>query len=113
MKQVEVSILGQAYVLACPDGGEASLMAAVNTVDREMTAIRESGKVRARERMAVLAALNLAYRLAERNAPAGGATAPAAAPAAGRTEGADADTIDVDGLVRRIDALLGQDGHLI
>jgi cell division protein ZapA len=103
MKQVEVSILGQVYVLACPDGGEASLMAAVATVDREMTAIRESGKVRARERMAVLAALNLAYRLAERGEPA------PAAP----VEGSSGDAIDVESLVRRIDALLGQDGHLI
>jgi len=65
MKQVEVTILGQSYLLACPEGGEALLQAAVAAVDREMSGIRDAGKVKARERIAVLAALNLAYRLAE------------------------------------------------
>ena len=66
MKQIEVTILGQSYLLRCPEGGEALLHAAVASVDREMSAIRDAGKVKARERMAVLAALNLAYQLAER-----------------------------------------------
>jgi cell division protein ZapA (FtsZ GTPase activity inhibitor) len=74
MKQVEVSILGQVYMLGCPEGGEALLATAVAAVDKEMTAIRDAGKVKARERIAVLAALNLAYQLAER----GGAAPPAA-----------------------------------
>jgi cell division protein ZapA len=71
MKQMEVTILGQSYLLACPEGGEALLQAAVSTVDQEMSAIRDAGKVKARERMAVLAALNLAYQLAERPAAVG------------------------------------------
>ena len=66
MKQVEVTILGQSYLLGCPDGGESSLLEAVADVDREMSAIRDGGKVKARERIAVLAALNLAFALAER-----------------------------------------------
>ena len=66
MKQVEVTILGQSYILGCPDGGESALLEAVNDVDREMSAIRDGGKVKARERIAVLAALNLAFALAER-----------------------------------------------
>ena len=65
MKQVEVTILGQSYLLACPEGGETLLQTAVASVDREMSGIRDAGKVKARERIAVLAALNLAYRLAE------------------------------------------------
>ena len=69
MKQVEVTILGQSYLLGCPDGGESSLLEAVADVDREMSAIRDGGKVKARERIAVLAALNLAFALAERPAP--------------------------------------------
>ena len=56
MKQLEVTILGQSYLLACPDGGEALLQAAVAAVDREMSGIRDAGKVKARERIAVLAA---------------------------------------------------------
>jgi cell division protein ZapA len=102
MKQMEVTILGQSYKLGCPDGGEESLLAAVAAVDREMSAIRDAGKVKARERMAVLAALNLAYQLAERPAPS---AAPVQATPAG--------TVDVDALVRRIDAVLQDDGMLI
>jgi cell division protein ZapA len=101
MKQIEVTILGQSYLLGCPDGGEALLHAAVASVDREMSAIRDAGKVKARERMAVLAALNLAYQLAER--PPAAVHAPQAAAAA----------VDVDALIRRIDAALGQDGQLL
>lgn len=103
MKQVEVSILGQVYVLGCPEGGEALLAAAVAAVDREMTSIRDSGKVRARERIAVLAALNLAYQLAERPE-----TAPAPASAAESDEPAV-----IDDLLRRVDAALAEDGQLL
>lgn len=104
MKQVEVSILGQVYMLGCPEGGEALLADAVAAVDREMTAIRDAGKVRARERIAVLAALNLGYQLAERGAAPG--LSPDKAPA-----GADAATIEQ--LLHRIDAALGDDGQLL
>jgi len=58
---VEVSIMGQSYVLACPPGEEDALRQAVVEVDREMCSIRDLGKIRARERIAVLAALNLAH----------------------------------------------------
>jgi hypothetical protein len=61
VKQIEVTILGQSYVLGCPEGGEPQLRAAVEAVDREMSAIRDGGRVKARERIAVLAALNVAY----------------------------------------------------
>ncbi len=109
MKQVEVSILGQVYMLGCPEGGEALLAAAVASVDREMTTIRDSGKVRARERIAVLAALNLAYQLAERGAAPAPATAGVAAPADGSPESAAA----LDALLRRVDAALADDGQLL
>jgi cell division protein ZapA len=104
MKQVEVSILGQVYVLGCPEGGEALLASAVASVDREMTTIRDAGKVKARERIAVLAALNLAYMLAER----GPATPPAAA-----TDKLPAPEVDLDGLLRRVDQVLNDDGQLL
>ena len=61
MKQVEVTIMGHGYILGCPEGGEALLATAVASVDREMSAIRDGGKVKARERIAVLAALNVAF----------------------------------------------------
>ena len=83
MKQIEVQILQQSYLLACPDGQESRLLDAVERVDTAMTRIRDAGKVRARERIAVLAALNLAFEVADRDAAAAQAAAqpaPAAAP---------------------------------
>ncbi len=112
MKQIEATILGQSYVLACPPGGEALLLEAVNIVDREMSAIRDAGKVKARERMAVLAALNLAYQRAELAAvPA--APAAQASPGAATAGGVAPGSADIDALVRRIDAALNHDGLLL
>jgi cell division protein ZapA len=99
MKQMEVTIMGQSYILGCPEGGETSLLEAVSSVDREMIAIRDGGRVKARERIAVLAALNLAYALAER---------PAAKPSS--TSGSD---VDIDALIQRLDQALGADGQLL
>ncbi len=109
MKQVEVTILGQSYILGCPDGGESALLEAVVDVDREMSAIRDGGKVKARERIAVLAALNLAFALAER---------PARRPVADANEVGERapvlpGEVDIDALVRRIDMALGADGQLL
>lgn len=75
MKQIEVQILQQSYLLACPDGQESRLLDAVERVDTAMTRIRDAGKVRARERIAVLAALNLAFEVADRDAAAAQAAA--------------------------------------
>jgi cell division protein ZapA len=105
MKQLEVTILGQSYLLGCPDGGEVALLEAVGNVDREMSAIRDGGKVKARERIAVLAALNLAYALAGRP-PAKPAASSAAAPTA-------SGDVDIDGLIARLDQALGADGQLL
>ena len=105
MKQIEVSIMGQSYLLGCPEGGESRLREAVAQVDREMCAIRDSGKLKARERIAVLAALNLAYALTD--------PARTAAPS-----NADVN-VDLpapeylDNLISRLDHALDQDGHLI
>jgi cell division protein ZapA len=103
MKQLEVTIMGQSYILGCPDGGETVLLEAVGNVDHEMSAIRDAGKVKARERIAVLAALNLAYQLAER---------PVAAPAPAAPTGASTGT-DLAALMRRLDDALTDDGQLL
>jgi len=109
MKQVEVTILGQSYLLGCPDGGEKALTQAVAAVDREMSAIRDGGKVKARERIAVLAALNLAFALAE--GPGGSASGDRGDASA--RSGEDASNVDVGALIRRIDMALGADGQLL
>jgi cell division protein ZapA len=100
-KQLEVTIMGQSYLLGCPEGGEQALRTAVLEVDREMSAIRDAGKVRARERIAVLAALNLAYALAHQ---------PETPAASGQP---NTEHTDVTALIKRIDAALGSDGQLL
>ena len=60
-QQLEVHIMGQSYLLKCPTGGEAQFQTAVHKVDAAMCKIRDAGKIKARERIAVLAALNLAF----------------------------------------------------
>ena len=107
MKQVEVKIMGQGYLLGCPEGGEARLIEAVDKVDTAMCMIRDAGKIKARDRIAVLAALNLAFELADRPAAAQ-ATAEAAAP----QEPAQ-DQARLEALLRQLDEALGEDGLLL
>ena len=107
MKQIEVSIMGQSYLLGCPEGGEERLKEAVSQVDREMCAIRDSGKLKARERIAVLSALNLAYMLTERPAPANKSSASKEAAASVPAPEY------IDNLIARLDQALDSDGHLI
>ena len=105
MKQLEVQIMGQSYLLGCPEGGDSRLLEAVEQVDTAMCKIRDGGKVRARDRIAVLAALNLAFDLADR----GTSTPPASAqsvPSAGHG-------VLLASLLERLDVALGDDGRLI
>ena len=108
-KQLEVQIMGQSYLLGCPEGGESRLLDAVEKVDTAMCKIRDAGKVKARDRIAVLAALNLAFDVADRAAAAVPAMPVPVAPAANDGE-PDA---RLSALVLRLDRALGQDGHLI
>jgi cell division protein ZapA len=111
MKQLEVTIMGQSYILACPPGRETQLLEAVGSVDREMCAIRDAGKVKARERIAVLAALNLAYELAAAGQTGPGELAPPAPER--RSEDILDRQPDLGRLLQRLDAALGDDGRLL
>ena len=108
MKQIEVQIMGQGYVLGCPEGGETRLGEAVGKVDEAMCKIRDAGKIKARDRIAVLAALNLAFDLTDR---------PAAAQASGDNNMASGDSsasgTDLHNLLQRMDAVLARDNQLI
>jgi cell division protein ZapA len=117
LKQVEVQIMGQSYLLACPEGGEQRLLEAVEKVDSAMCRIRDAGKVKARDRIAVLAALNLAFDIGDRNpAPS---QAPAFAPSELRVNsntsrsGNEASDPRLAGLLERLDSALADDGRLI
>ena len=109
MKQLEVQIMGQGYLLGAPEGGESRLLEAVERVDSAMCKIRDAGKVKARDRIAVLAALNLAFDLSDRPsavpAPRSGTSDPV-------SNGGDQDP-QLAALIQRLDATLGVDGRLI
>ena len=62
-KTVEVNLLGRTYRVACADGEREALMQAVAYLDAKMSEIRKAGKVMGAERIAVMAALNVAHEL--------------------------------------------------
>lgn len=112
MKQIEVQIMGQSYLLGCPEGGEAQLRSAVERVDAAMCKIRDAGKVKARDRIAVLASLNLAFDLVQAEA-APAAVAPPAAAAADVSSDSDTHDPRLSQLLHRLDGALAGDGHLL
>ena len=62
-KTIEVNLLGRSYRVACDDGEREALMQAVAYLDTKMNEIRKQGKVMGAERIAVMAALNVAHEL--------------------------------------------------
>ena len=117
MKQLEVQIMGQSYLLGCPEGGDSRLLEAVERVDTAMCKIRDGGKVRARDRIAVLAALNLAFDLSDRGtatpqAPAQALSRGAGSAAADGMPVADHDLL-LTSLLERLNVALRDDGRLI
>ena len=112
MKQLEVQIMGQSYLLGCPEDGDIRLLEAVERVDTAMCKIRDAGKVRARDRIAVLAALNLAFDLADK--PSSEATASTETTATVRNESPEVDSaLLLTSLLNRLDDALGEDGQLL
>ena len=107
-KQIDVQIMGQSYILGCPEGGEERLMGAVRKVDEAMCKIRDAGKIKARDRIAVLAALNLAFEQAE--APAATDQDSASTSAANVSPDAQARLAQ---LLQRLDRVIEQDGQLL
>lgn len=107
--------MGQSYLLGCPEGGESRLLDAVGRVDGAMCQIRDAGKVKARDRIAVLAALNLAFQLNDQ--PAAPARAADAGDGAGKGTAARPDDGPLDerlaGLIQRLDSALSEDGRLL
>ena len=107
-KQIDVQIMGQSYILGCPEGGQERLLGAVRKVDEAMCKIRDAGKIKARDRIAVLAALNLAFEQAE--APAATEQGHSAPPAADVSPDAQARLAQ---LLQRLDRVIEQDGQLL
>ncbi|HEX6994074.1 MAG TPA: cell division protein ZapA [Gammaproteobacteria bacterium] len=58
--RVTIRLLEKEYHVACPADEQAALIASAELLNRKMREIRDSGKVVGLERVAVMAALNLA-----------------------------------------------------
>ena len=63
VKGLDVSIMGREFRVACPEDEQEELLSAVAYLDRKMREIRDSGKVIGVERIAIMAALNIAHEL--------------------------------------------------
>ena len=76
-KSLDVNIMGRSYKVTCPDEEREALLQAVAYLDQKMGEIKSGGRVASAERIAVMAALNIAHELLEartqRTAPSPGA----------------------------------------
>lgn len=104
---LDVSLLGRSYKFACKASERSDLVDAVAFLDRRMRAIRDTGKVTGAERIAIMAALNIAHEMQRAKREAAVAAQPAAAPIA--FDGADARR-RIDGMCAEIDAVLAGEG---
>ena len=71
MIQLDVTIMGQPYRLACKEGEETHLAGSGRYLDGKMCALRDSGKVKGNDRIAVMAALSVAAEFLSVKAPQG------------------------------------------
>jgi cell division protein ZapA len=69
-----ISLLGREFRVACPDGEEKQLLAAADHLNRKLKEVRDTGKVTGNERIAIMAALNIAHELVSNRGAGGGAS---------------------------------------
>lgn len=60
MTQLDINIMGQSYRLVCKDEEVRALREAAHYLDSKMCAIRDMGRVKGNDRIAVMAALGVA-----------------------------------------------------
>lgn len=61
MEAIDVKILGRDFKIACKPEEKMALLQAVNIVEMKMSAIRDTGKVVGMDKIAVMAALQIAH----------------------------------------------------
>jgi cell division protein ZapA len=62
-KPLRVHILDKEYLIACPDDEREALFASAEFLTDKMKEIRDTGKIVGADRIAVMAALNMAHDL--------------------------------------------------
>jgi cell division protein ZapA len=58
---ITISLLGREFRVGCPEGEEKQLLASAEYLNRKMKEVRDTGKVVGNERIAIMAALNIAH----------------------------------------------------
>ena len=71
MIQLDVTIMGAPYRLVCKPEEERALREAASFLDKKMTTIRDGGKIKGNDRIAVMAALGMAAEFLSVKAPQG------------------------------------------
>ena len=62
-KGLQINVMGREFRVACPEDEQKGLLEAVDYLNRKMTEIRDHGKIIGIERIAIMAALNIAHEL--------------------------------------------------
>lgn len=62
-KGLQINVMGREFRVACPEDEQKGLLEAVDYLNKKMLEIRENGKVIGLERIAIMAALNIAHEL--------------------------------------------------
>lgn len=62
-KGLQINIMGREFRVACPDNEQKGLLEAVDYLNKKMNEIRDAGKIVGLERIAIMAALNIAHEL--------------------------------------------------
>ena len=60
-KGLQITLMGRQYRVACADEEQEGLLKAVDFLNKRMQAVRDNGKVIGQERIAIMAALNIAH----------------------------------------------------
>jgi cell division protein ZapA len=68
-----ISLLGREFRVGCPEGEEKQLQASVDYLNRKLKEVRDTGKVVGNERIAIMAALNIAHEFMSNDGKGGAA----------------------------------------
>jgi len=60
-KGLQITLMGRQYRVACAQEEQEGLLKAVEFLNRKMQEVRDNGKVIGQERIAIMAALNIAH----------------------------------------------------
>ena len=62
-KALTINVMGREFRVACPEGEEKGLLASVDFLNRRLREVKDAGKVVGNDRIAMMAALNIAHEL--------------------------------------------------